>query len=114
MDKIIKKYLWIAGILVIFLLMIRGCTSCGCGKSTPEDIKESHLENREESDAEAKEIGDAFIELTLVQIKRIQSNSPYQLTGENPYSNLRKYYLDDGKNSKLQLWGLFSWRNHCR
>jgi len=96
MNKTIKTYLWIAGIAVVVLLMVKGCQSCSCSGDKEEEKKEAQVVGQKLTENSGPKIDynvsqDIEQEVDLKGEKEIES----KLAATAPVSS---YSAEAGKN----------------
>jgi len=87
MNKTIKTYLWIAGLAVVVLLMVKGCQSCSCNGDKAEEKKGEQ--------AVAQKVVDErdFLE---------RGGLKYEVNSEKPFTGIAISYSETGDKQKEQ------------
>ena len=111
MHKGIKTYLWIAGILVVLLLIIRGCSGCGCGRDYSREGLKKELNRIEVEQPFIKYVGQ-YLKLGWLSLW----SEPYRVKASLGNSKIfRDYYLSNGPDEFIQQIILASrwWMLNC-
>ena len=94
MNKTIKTYLWIAGIAVVVLLMVKGCQSCSCRGDKEDKKVEKVVEKKEEKAVEKKVVDESKL------LER--GGLKYEVNSEKPFTGIAISYYETGEKQSEQ------------